>query len=171
MSNPLLSLPKPTDTVASDSTEVSDEEARALSAEVRRDMETDGGVRHFEDLLDQMTSSASRARDTGLPSREEMAEGERALQELCRALDRGVSEGLRSDGFTVRHVTAQTDELCVVCEDRMGNSWQASVPFSVLEREVERFGQGPAFVAALTRSVVEQMRAARAQWWLSGGRS
>lgn len=170
--NPLLSLSKPTDTVASDSDEVSDEEARALSAEVRRDMETDNRPeRHFEDLLDQMSASASRARDTGLPSREEQAEGERALRELCRAVDRGLCEGLRSDGFEVRHVTAQADDLCIVCEDRMGNGWQASVPFTVLEREIERFGHGPAFVDALVRTIVEQMRQARAQWWLGRGRA
>lgn len=172
--NPLLRAPRATDTIADDSDQVDTEEVRAIGVEVRRDLEEGDRPainRHFEDLLDSMSSSASRAIDTGLPSRDEQQAAELMLRELCRAIDRGVGEALRGDGLRVRHVTAQDDAIVAVIEDRLGNGWQISCPFDALERDLERHGDGLGFVAAQVRRVVFAARQSRARWWSSGGRA
>lgn len=172
--NPLLPQPKPTDTVSDDTVETDPAELRALSAQVRRDLENDNRPainRHFEDLLDGLSSSASRASDTGLPSRDEQQEAEAMLREFCRAMDRGVGEALQGDGLRVRHVTAQEDCIAVVVEDRLGNSWQTTCPFAQLERDLERHGHGPSFVAEQVGRAVRAVRQARGHWWMRVGRS
>ena len=172
MTTPFLPQPKPSDTVADDTVETDPAEQRAIAAEVRHDLENDNRPeRHFEDLLDQMHTSASRAQDTGLPSREEQAAAELLLRQFCQAIDRGVTEAVAGDGLRVRHVTAQEDCIAAVVEDRLGNGWQASCSFATLERDLERYGDGPAFVQAQVAKIVGVVRQARARWWTSGGRA
>jgi hypothetical protein len=155
---------EPIDKAAAEESEAVD----ALSREVRRDLDNDNRPaieRHFEDLLDEMHSSQSRANDVGGPDRKERDAAERGLREFCAAIRGALDQQLGTDSLKLRHVLPEEAGIVVTAFDGLDNSWQITITWEGLERARAEFGDGPRLLSAIAGRALFELRDARHRWW------
>lgn len=108
-------------------------------------LDTSGDLgNNFDDLLDELHSSPSRARSTGEPTRAEVDEVRRIEAAFLAGVTGAANERLRSDGLSVVRVyDDRTDGVTFALEirDRSGRSYDASVTVSELISLGERYGE------------------------------
>lgn len=139
-----------------------------VAAEVRRDLNNDNTPaieRHFEDLLDELTSNPSRADGTGGPNASEREDAERGVRDFCNVLWRSIDDSLKTDSLTLRHVLPEDEGVVITAEDGLGHSWQVTINWEGLEQARIQFGDGPRMLSAIAGRALLELRNARARWW------
>lgn len=142
---------------------LSDEELDANAEQVQKDLANGSGAKHFEDLLDDINSSESRARGTNEPDAEARFDADKYAHDVRRQLKRDVNEHTISHGMRVTRVIEESGGYMVLLQDAQGREFGAELSFSEANAPAELDGR--AVYKLMVETVVERALAARKEYF------